>query len=199
MALNAPDTALLNQFKQDLRTRDLRLVAYDYVLSSGSTILHRENFLNLRTVVADRWERWGVHPNDIIMVGSGKLGFSLNPDHRYAMFHTDSDFDLAILSDRLFDHYWIRVDRYVRHYGFWGDSRRFFEFLTMGWIRPDLLPTNDFQDRGEWWRFFGGLSNRTEYGRKKIRAGIYKSWEFLEAYHLGNLEACRSELENGNA
>ncbi len=199
MAIDAPNAVVLEQFKADLRTRDLRLVAYDYILSSGSKILHRENFLGLRTVVADRWQRWGVHPNDIVMVGSGKLGYSLHPKHRYSEFHAGSDFDLAILSGQLFDHYWVGVDRYVRHYGFWEKSQEFFGYLTMGWIRPDLLPPSDFEGTGEWWRFFGGLSNRTEYGRKKIRAGIYKSWDFLEAYHLGNLEACRSELESGNA
>lgn len=199
MAINAPDAAVLERFKADLRTRDLRLVAYDYVLSSGSFILQRENFLQLRTVIADRWGQWGVHPNDIVMVGSGKLGFSLNPDHRYSEFHAGSDFDLAILSGRLFDQYWVGINKYVRNYGYWRQSQKFFEYLTMGWIRPDLLPQSDFEGTGEWWRFFGTLANKTVYGRKKIRAGIYKSWEFLEAYHIGNLEACRSELESSNA
>ena len=199
MALNAPNQDFLNDFKSELKHRDIKLIAYDHILSGGSSILKRENFLKLRTTVADKWDHWGVHPNDIIMVGSGKLGFSLNPRHCYSLFHAESDFDLAILSERLFDHYWVKVHRYTQINREWTGRKRFFDYLNKGWIRPDLLPTSNFEDRGEWMRYFGSISNRTDFGRKKIAGAIYKSWDFLEAYHLSNLETCKSELENGNA
>jgi len=192
MAIIDYDPEFLENFKEELRNRDIRLVAYEHVLAGGSRILSSESYLQLRTLVADRWR---VHPNDIIMVGSGKLGFSLNPDQYFAAFHKDSDFDLAILSGELFDSYWRKVHRYTQRYRTWKNKRLFFEKLSGGWIRPDLLPTNDFAERREWWDFFDGISNRRDFGYKKIRAGVYKSWDFLEVYHLDNLAQCRSELQ----
>ncbi len=192
MALMDFDPGFLQQFKKELKTRDISLIAYDHVLGGGSRILSPDSYFKLRLTVADRWE---VHPSEIIMVGSGKLGFSLKPTQYFNAFHSDSDFDLAILSSELFDRYWKKVHRYAQRNRLWNNKRLFLDTLAGGWIRPDLLPTNDFADRRKWWDFFGGLSNRRDFGYKKIRAGVYKSWDFLEVYHVNNLLRCRAELQ----
>src|SRR5437867_2255497 len=40
---------------------------------------------------------------DIKLIGSAKLGFSLNPDHLLRPFRGDSDLDLVVVSSQLFD------------------------------------------------------------------------------------------------
>jgi len=192
MALIEFDPTFLQQFKNELKTRDIRLITYEHVLGGGSRILSPDSYFKLRSLVA---RRWGVHPNEIIMVGSGKLGFSLKPNHYFNAFHEGSDFDLAILSGELFDRYWKKVHVYAQRHLLWTDKKIFFEKLSGGWIRPDYLPTNDFAERRKWWDFFGDLSNRRDFGYKRIRAGVYKSWDFLEIYHVNNLRRCRTELQ----
>src|ERR1017187_2461320 len=98
MALIDFDPGFLQQFKEELKTRDINLIAYDYILGGGSRVLSPDSYFKLRSTVA---AQWGVHPNEIIMVGSGKLGFSLKPTQYFNAFHNDSDFDLAILSSEL--------------------------------------------------------------------------------------------------
>ncbi|RZJ48820.1 MAG: hypothetical protein EOO44_19550, partial [Flavobacterium sp.] len=80
----------------------------------------------------------GVHFRDIIIVGSGKLGFSIKPDsetalYRFKMFDHDvdkglsevkSDLDVAIISSNLFDK---EIENLYNHMDFykgtsnWGD------------------------------------------------------------------------------
>ena len=46
---------------------------------------------------------FNIHPSQIVMVGSAKLGFSISPHKRYREFGDTSDIDLAIISKELFD------------------------------------------------------------------------------------------------
>jgi hypothetical protein len=133
----------------------------------------------------------------VVMVGSGKLGFSTAPTQAFKSFDDESDFDMAIISSRFFDYYWRNVFLYSRVNAFWKDREEFNKYLIRGWMRPDLLPSRNFDDRRRWWTFFGSLSNRQDYGRRTIRAGIYKTWDFLEAYQTDGLSQCKLKIRRG--
>ena len=54
--------------------------------------------------------RLGVHPKDVSLVGSARLGKSLSPDNPGKPFDSESDLDLFIVSSKLFDE--LRQDFY---------------------------------------------------------------------------------------
>jgi hypothetical protein len=64
------------------------------------------------------------------------------------------------------------------------------------WFRPDKLPNATFFDLcRDWWEFFEQLPSFGEYGSSRIRAGVYKSWHYLEKYHTGSINKCKQDLE----
>ncbi len=166
------------------------------------TILHgtpfvfnnRENeFYDFRKRIADKFE---IIFHEIYITGSGKLGFS---PIKKKQFDLDSDIDVAIVSNILFDRMMetirifqmdVRNERKVVTTKEMKMYHTFLEYTTLGWIRPDLLPIS-FQVKelkDDWFEFFNSISyNKSEVGDYKVSAGIYKSYFHLEEYTLSGL------------
>ena len=62
--------------------------------------------------------------------------------------------------------------------------------MFRGWIRPDLLPPVLAQGK-RWWEFFRGLTAEGTFGSFQIRAGLYKSWHYLDSYHSICIDECK--------
>lgn len=159
------------------------------VLYPAPFAIGEDDAFDLAHVVGDRW---GVHPNrDIYLVGSAQLGFSISPSghKRWRAFGDQSDIDLAIVSERLFEEFWNALDIYISRPTSWDRRSRCEKSLASGWIRPDLLPTEMADD---WFGFFRELQRSRLYGGGvKIAAGIYHSMGFLERYQAGAIRECR--------
>lgn len=129
---------------------------------------------------------------DVFLVGSAKLGFSIAPHKRFRPFGDESDLDLAIVSPELFHRVWHEVDEYRSINGNWTESRRFSDYLSRGWLRPDKLPASSaFPFANDWWEFFRSVQNRRIGGGVKVNAGIYHDTEFLVRYQQRAVSACR--------
>jgi len=160
-----------------------------HILSGSPYILQDGVYFALREQIA---VRFAIHPNEVLMVGSGKLGFSIKPIRRWKPFGDTSDIDLAIISSSLFDLYWKSVHKYVADGGWWGKCKPFLRSLLHGWIRQDLLPpAHAFTMAKDWWEFFNAISSSHEYGNIKIAAGIYRDFDFLENYQTRCIKMCR--------
>lgn len=149
-----------------------------------------------------------VHLRDIVIVGSGKLGFSIKPDkdnpsfYPFKKFDFDvekeidsdpSDLDIAIVSSSLFDKQLFEIynhtNGYTSNYGS-SDKKSFAYYILKGWVRPDYIPKGykispsieDIQTK-----------YKQEFGRK-INLGIYKSWYFFENYHKNNIHNIQLNL-----
>ena len=182
----------LNEFKGHLSTLPAVDVVRCHILSGPSLLLDEPGYLSFRCKIADHL---AVHPNEVVMVGSGKLGFSIAPTKLYRHFCDESDIDVAIVSSALFERVWKSVYEYWRQGGYWEGSADFSEYLFRGWLRPDKLPAaHRLEYCKDWWEFFRQLTASGEYGAYSIRAGLYRSWFFLEDYHQKNIEACQSRL-----
>lgn len=163
------------------------------ILSGTCFALDAETEFALRSEVA---RHFGVHPNEVFIVGSAKLGFSIVPSKRFRPFCDCSDIDLVLVSSSLFDNVWKEVFLYSKNVGYWEKKDSFTQYLFKGWIRPDKLPTSPaFSLSKEWWEFFRGLTSKRVYGDYKIAAGLYKSLFFLESYQ----EICASGCKEGVA
>src|SRR4051812_13102203 len=89
----------LDRFRDDIRAgHDPPMMVRKYILQGGSFLLNDDDHFAIRNEVATNFS---LHPNEVFLVGSSKLGFSIAPSKRYKPFGDTSDIDLALVSDRL--------------------------------------------------------------------------------------------------
>lgn len=137
--------------------------------------------------------------NNIIVVGSAKLGFSIAPRKRFRDIRDESDIDVAIIDEELFDSYWERLFEFNINVKSRSEKeedlyQKFLQYFFKGWLRPDLFPFN-FKGKGEWFDFFNRISYK-KYDKRKVAAAIYKNEYFFKKYHEKNIKDLREELRN---
>lgn len=150
-------------------------------------------FFDFRKRIADKF---GVGFHEVFVVGSAKLGFS---PYKEKDFDLDSDIDVVIVSQRLFNDFMEQIRFYQSELR---RSRRsvstreqqlyhqFLEYVAMGWIRPDKLPFSFTLSslKDDWFDFFRSISNgKSEVGNYKIAGGVFRSYDHLEGYLLDGL------------
>lgn len=183
---------MIAAFKEDLKGLSSRQIIRKHILGANSRVLSDDQHYRLREQVC---EHFAIEFNSVIMVGSGKLGFSIKPEKRFVPFSDDSDIDIAVVSASLFEKVWSEAYLYKKGGAYWPRSHSFFKYLSEGWIRPDKLPPNhQFEFASKWWDFFSGLAASRDYGPYKIRAGLYHSMFFLEEYQKICIEQCKDEM-----
>ncbi len=187
----------LNQFKKDLNDMTPIQVVRKHIIFGECCELSQHQYFELRSEVADNF---GLHSNEVLVVGSAKLGFSVAPYKRYRKFCDESDIDVAIISPTLFDQIWQDVFNYRYEGPFWPEYNKFVHFLFRGWIRPDMLPWSPmFRLSKKWWNFFQSVTHSGKYGDYKIRGGLYRSYFYLENYQKISIQKCIKNLEEKNA
>lgn len=152
-----------------------------------------EKYFKLKQTIA---QKFGLNPQNVIMIGSAKLGFSISPLKRWQPFHAESDIDMVILSSEIFDRFWkelydfnikltARTDEEEKRYN------NFLDYFFKGWLRPDVFPFA-YGGRDEWLSFFKSISYG-EFGSHKITGAVFRDVGFYEAYHTNNIR----EIRNG--
>jgi hypothetical protein len=153
----------------------------------------------------------GLAETDIRIVGSARLGFSMRPRKHLQDFTDESDIDVVVVNETLFDWLWIAllVAAYPRLYanrgiGGWdvpGRTELFAGWLTPTAVRMDWsiigqrgLPV--FQFKQKW---FDALKLAARYSNKPhndIQGRLYRTWRHAELYHLHSIAELRQSLEN---
>lgn len=146
------------------------------------------------------------HIRDIVIVGSGKLGFSLKPDasnpslYPFKIFDSNfklnielekSDLDIAVVSGALFDKQLKNIFEHTNSYSdtqYKGKKRNSFaNYILKGWLRPDFIP--------EGYQITSEINLVQEKYKKlfgrNINIGIYKSWFYFEKYHRNNINTIK--------
>ena len=193
MELITTDKAKLRlcAFEEDLDVLSPVQIVRKHILHGECCILSPHEYFNLRSEVANCFE---LHPNQVLVVGSAKLGFSIVPDKPYRPFCDESDIDVALVSSTLFDKIWEDVYRYKDEVGYWPQLRDFSRYLFRGWIRPDMLPSSKMFSFGKkWWEFFQRMARDGMCGDYKIRGALYKSHFFLENYQKICVQQCKAQ------
>ena len=187
----------LDKFKVDLLELPLIQVVRKHIISGDCFILSQDKYFNLRSEVA---EHFGLHPNEVFVVGSAKLGFSVAPKKRFRPFRRNkSDIDVALVSSKLFDQVNEDIFNYKQEAGDWPKYSEFADHLFQGWIRPDKFPRSPvFQFGKKWWDFFLGLTGNQRYGDYKIRGALYKSYFFIENYQEDCVQQCKDYIQMSN-
>ncbi len=184
----------IRKFKSDLMQLDPVTIARKYIVLGDCAVIANDKYFKLRQIVSSKFD---LHPNEVLVVGSGKLGFSIAPKKRYRAFGNTSDLDVVIVSDILFDTVWKDVHRYFTTGGYWEHQNEFIKFLFRGWVRPDKLPPDQrFDFARHWWDLFNELSASEEFSAARVRGAIYRSWHFLESYQVIAISDCVNALKN---
>jgi predicted nucleotidyltransferase len=193
--VSIPTTILerIQRFNRDLADMTPSAVVQRHITQGECYALDGEQHIKLRMEVAGHFK---VNPNQIVVVGSSKLGFSIAPRKRYRPFHDGSDIDVAVVSPALFDNIWRQAFDYRMDTGvIWEGGSDFADYLFRGWIRPDMLPTGGrFPSRDDWFDFFRRLSGSGSYGRYQVKGGLYREWHHLERYQALSVVKCQQEL-----
>ena len=61
-------------------------------------MLSQDKYFDLRSEVAGHF---GLHPDEVLIVGSTKLGFRVAPSKQYRLFSDESDIDVVLVSSTL--------------------------------------------------------------------------------------------------
>jgi predicted nucleotidyltransferase len=165
-------------------------------LLHGNPIIFHENeekYFYLKQKVADFFN---VSTTKVVMVGSAKLGFSIAPKKLWKDFNEESDIDIVVISEDVFDEYWkelldFNINTKARSEQEDKNFREFLEYFLKGWIRPDLFPFN-YSKKNDWFEFFKSISYG-KYGNYKIAGAIFRNEYFFESYHSRNIKKLRTD------
>ena len=135
---------------------------------------------------------------DIVLVGSGAVGCSLNPEKNYSKFSLKSDIDVAIVSPELFEEGW----RYMRENQAQFTTRDMkyalkqhkTHFIFHGVIDTrDILPALPF---GKHW--LSARESMLEFpptDTRTLNFRLYKDSKGLREYHTRNVTNLKAALE----
>jgi len=199
----------VTSFKNDCLKENLDVIVQKNLIDGSSYFFDHIQFGEEFEFKKDLAKSLDVHIRDIVIVGSGKLGFSIKPDENNLSFYPfkkfdfdfekdvenkKSDLDIAIVSGSLFDRQLVNIYNHTNSYSntsFKGKTKRSFaEYILKGWLRPDFVPedysiTTEIQVVQEKYKM--------KYGRE-VNIGIYKSWFFFEKYHQNNINNIKLNL-----
>lgn len=197
---------LLEKFKEDCIASKPDSIVQRYLIENPSYFFKKIEVGKEYDFKKEIASILNVHIREIVIVGSGKLGFSLKPDDSglglYLFKEFDhnfkndlslkkSDLDIAIVSPFLFDkeikNLYDHTDFYKNN---WSNRNSLARYALMGRLAIRFLPL-DFQLTKE----IVEVQEKYQmlYGRE-VNLEIYKSWHYFETYHQENIKTIQVNL-----
>jgi hypothetical protein len=141
----------------------------------------------------------GTTVESVTLIGSGRIGFSLDPFKFGVPFSRRSDLDFAIVDSVLFDRAWLelvglgagfaRLDREVQR---WVNEHRT-NNVYWGYMEPDNL-RNAVSCYRVWFPLFAGLAQYTSFAERGISGRLYRTWDHVRSHQLYSLAKIRRTL-----
>lgn len=167
----------LLEHKKAAASDDCSTFVHQYILST-SPFAFRNSSRDYSAFRLEISQLLGVHSADICLVGSGQLGFSLNPNHLLREFRTESDLDLVVVSSEIFDTTWRQLVSAQGSFTEESERRRLTktqESFFKGFLRHDKLPLSTPLAR-DWFPKLAGPFNTEVAKRHEVKAFLFKSW-----------------------
>lgn len=201
----------VDEFKTLLLNRDLNEIVDEHILD-GLPFAFRNVPGVMTTLRGHLAGHLPIRAENVFVVGSAKLGFSLNPDGYFNPFTEGSDIDVVIVDEELFERVWmILLDwhfprRYGnllnRHNSTWAGRRQ--KDVYWGWIVPDKIPYRGiiFPDvlrplrdiSTQWFNAFQSLSHYPNLVTRTVNSRLYRTREHARRYHSEGLRSLREFL-----
>ncbi|MCH5645625.1 hypothetical protein [Gordonia sp. ABSL49_1] len=158
-----------------------------------------------RNVEYVRWrheiaQRLDVDPIAIQLVGSARLGYSINPAKNFKIFNEDSDLDIAVVSPELFEAAWLQLRNIVDRHDELKERKTYLRKLVFDeCIALDIvLPHLSFGAswavaRDEIIELLG-----EEFNDRQINYRLYRNHGALREYQLSSVSKARDRaIEEG--
>lgn len=197
---NAYLDSKIKKFVEFIKTETTQEVYNEYIISGEIWVFKKlfgdewfQKFDSFKKYVS---KKLNVHYNDISIAGSGKLGFSLNPEKHYKKFDKQSDIDIIIVSQELFHVFW-------KEYTLCSYKRvrfRNFDKICFGIMRKYLFleiidsPNNLFI---QWEKNTKGFEKDIQmlFGiENEVHYRIFESWSAAQDYYISSIERCKDKL-----
>lgn len=144
-----------------------------------------------------------VDSRSFVIVGSASIGFSLNPSKNFKLFDSESDIDVAIISQFYFDVAW----RKIRNLGSLYHSQpptiqasikeHKERFIYWGTIATDkILPILPFSK--EWNNAKKEMREINPTKNRDVNFRIYKDFESLRSYQITGIKAAQNKILETN-
>jgi hypothetical protein len=198
------------EFTELLRRESVETVAQDYVLR-GDVFIAQKFPRVLNTLRRHLCPRFRLNDEDVIIIGSAKMGFSLDPDSFPRRYSKSRDIDVLVVNEALFDEFWHTMLRwhYPRRLAWlpeadwkWVTARR--NDLYWGWFFPSeigyegltlpesLKPLRDLKTN--WFNSFKSLSLYEEFFGKDVNGKLYRTWQHALLYQADGLRQIQVRL-----
>ena len=191
----------INTFKQEIRTHSSEYIYENYYIS-GEVWVFKKIFNDNWFIKYDEFKKYiskklGVHYHDIDITGSGKLGFSLNPKKKYKLFDDNSDIDIIIVSNHLFNEFWKQYlrDSYNLNAQI-NDIDKVSSCIFQKYLYLDGFRNNSYYN--EWLEKTGGFEKDIQMTfriENAINYRIFESWDAVKYYYLSNIDELKMEEE----
>src|SRR5216684_4062565 len=151
-----------------------------------------------------------LNPDNVVVVGSAKTGFSVAPDTFARQFSQDSDIDVVIVDEALFDACWItlvrwhylRPNRMVSREFRWARDR--IDDIYWGWLSPDRIKFESvsksqalepLRDLGtQWFNAFKSVGLYPEFATRNVNGRLYRTWAHALEYHVSGLRRIKERF-----
>ena len=181
------------EFEDLLRSRSLDRIVDDYLLT-GIPFSFADRPDVYQRMIGELAKGLDVPKQDICVVGSARIGFSLSPPDFGAPFNEYSDIDVVVVSPTWFDSSW--MDMLMNRRAPWSKLKpatktsvikhREKYYIYNGWIYPDsVAETLEFGQR--WLTTFNGLSRIPHLSSLPIGGRLYRTWDHVRVYHSRGL------------
>lgn len=175
-------------------------VVRKYVIHGTPSVFEgrEEEYYEFRDTIS---KHFNIGFHEVLILGSAKLGYSY---HKDSVFSEESDIDVALVNEKLFESYYSNVCNYqysidkglitmtqeeLKNYGV------FLQYLIKGWMRPDKLPAKLqlLSMKEDWFMYFKSISyGKSNVGNYKVNGGLFKSYQYLEKYYTESLMKFRN-------
>jgi hypothetical protein len=200
----------VDQFKEALAESPLAAVVQQHVFR-GLPYVFRDEPASNNLLIGHLCGELSVLEQNVVVVGSAKIGFSMNPDSFPREFSDTSDIDVIVVSDVLFDRVWMTLLEWQyprrginlgRIEDEWARFRR--KEIYWGWLVPNeiryeglsfpdtLKPLRNIS--AKWFNTFQGLSLYPEFARRQVSGRLYRTWEHALRYHTDGLRRIRDRI-----
>jgi hypothetical protein len=183
----------LTAFRARLGHASPESIVREFITHGASAVLDVKTYTRLREHAGEVLQ---IAPNqNVYLVGSAKLGFSIKPGRRYGLFNDDSDVDLAIVASSLYERLWTETRAYARGGGYWDhdDRNHFKNDHANAVIKPYVLADSDSIPTKRMLFDLQAELQRVGGSPYPVTIAVWHNIHALEEYQTLSVKKCQEE------
>jgi hypothetical protein len=188
-----------NEVVAMLKAKQQTQIVNDHVLT-GVPFVFQSNPPAYQNFVGTLSLQFRTPAADITVIGSARLGISLDPDKFGTPFSKTSDVDTIVVNAQMFDTAWFELYNLGRSKALLPVQVRnvYHEHkknnVFYGYIEPGRLP-GVVKLSPLWFRTLQGLGRIRELANHKVNGRLYRTWDHVRAHQHYSLEEIAIDLQ----